>query len=83
MMSWLMIYSCQETSHPACELMESFIRPRAARNTELEWRFIVNSVEEEDSDYQQVAMQNRISYLIRKQFLEKYSFHLLSFIFHD
>ena len=45
----------QETSPPACELMESFIRPRAARNTELEWRFIVNSVEEEDTDYQQVV----------------------------
>ena len=45
----------QETSRPACELMESFIRPRAARNTDLEWRFIVNDIEEEDTEYQQIV----------------------------
>ena len=39
------IFVMQETSRPACDLMESFIRPRAARNTDLEWRFIVNDLE--------------------------------------
>ena len=46
----------QETSHPACDLQETFVRPRAARNTDLQWRFIVNSLEEEeDTEYQQVV----------------------------
>ena len=44
----------QEASRPACELAETFIRPRAARNKELEWRFIVNDIDEE-SEYQQVS----------------------------
>ena len=45
----------QETSHPACQLLETFVRPRAARNTDLEWRFIVNDLSEEDTEYQQVV----------------------------
>ena len=42
-----------EASKPACKLEESFVRPRAARNKELEWRFIINDLEE-DTEYQQV-----------------------------
>ena len=45
----------QEASRPACELVETFVRPRAARNRELEWRFIVNDLEE-DTEYQQVRI---------------------------
>ena len=41
-------------SRAACQLEEHFIRPRAARNTQLEWRFIINDVSEE-SEYQQVV----------------------------
>ena len=46
----------QEASRPACKLDETFVRPRAARNRELEWRFIVNDLEE-DTEYQQVSHQ--------------------------
>ena len=49
----------QETSHPACHLLETFVRPRAARNTDLEWRFIVNELSEEDTEYQQVVRVGR------------------------
>ena len=45
----------QETSRPACDLLETFVRPRAARNTNLQWRFIVNDIQEEDTEYQQVV----------------------------
>ena len=45
-----------EASRPACQLEESFVRPRAARNKELEWRFIINDLEE-DTEYQQVVIK--------------------------
>lgn len=45
--------SLLQTSRPACELVESFLAPRAARNKNLEWRFIVNN-EESEGEHQQV-----------------------------
>ena len=39
-------------SKPACEMIEQFIRPRAARNSDLIWRHIVN---EDVSQLQQVG----------------------------
>ena len=41
-------------SRPACELVESFLTPRAARNRNMEWRFIINN-QEDDPEYQQVS----------------------------
>ena len=52
-----------EASRPACELEESFVRPRAARNKELEWRFIINDLEE-DTEYQQVPKPKVYTFLI-------------------
>ena len=61
----------QEASRPACDLIETFVRPRAARNKELEWRFIVNDLEEE-TEYQQVC------YYVLKVFISFLGNFLLS-----
>ena len=42
------------SSSPACELVETFLVPRAAKNKNREWRFIVNSQQDQEPEYQQV-----------------------------